>query len=112
MPAQRKRDEVRDWDTRVKRNLKSIRKKRQCQDSDDRPTEDGNMIGDPTIDHVVVSYDNKFVPLSYGHNRYGAFYTTVTQTAASTNTATAIAWASTALSKDETIDDPHSSRLV
>lgn len=101
-----------DWATRLNTYLNIIRNKLQFQDSDDSPSEDGIMLWDPAIDHVVVSYDNKFEPLAYGHNSYGAFYTTATQTAASTNTATAIAWASTALSEDVAIDATHSSRIV
>lgn len=101
-----------DWAARLNTYLNIIRNKLQFQDADDSASEDGIILWDPDIDHVVVSYDNKFEPLAWGHNSYGAFYTTATITAASINTATAITWPNTALSQDVAIDGTHTSRIV
>lgn len=101
-----------DWATRLNTYLNIIRNKLQFQDADDSASEDGIILWDPDIDHVVVSYDNKFEPLAWGHNSYGAFYSNVTITAASTSTATAITWPSTALSQDVAIDGTYASRIV
>jgi hypothetical protein len=101
-----------DWAIRLNTYLNIIRNKLQFKDADDSASEDGIILWDPEIDHVVVSYDNVFEPLAWGHNSYGAFYSTATITAASINTATAIAWPSTALSQDVAIDGTYTSRIV
>ena len=103
-----------DWATRLNTYLNIIRNKLQFQDADDSASEDGIILWDPDISYVVVSKNNVFEPLAYGENINAAFYTTVTQSAASINTAYAITWENSALSNDKlTIAaSPNTSRIV
>jgi len=101
-----------DWATRLNLYLNRVRTQLQHKLGDESAEEDGVLLYNPEIDHVVVSSNGVFEPLSYGHNDYAAFYTTATVTAASTNTATAIDWGSTAVSENISIDGTHASRVV
>ena len=104
----------RDWALRLNTYLNLIRSKLQFLTADDRASEDGIILWDSGIGHVVVSLDNVFEPLSYGENCNAAFYTTATFTAASTNTAYGITWENTALanSKITIAASPNTSRIV
>jgi hypothetical protein len=75
---------------------------------------DGIFLYYPEIDHMVVSTNEVFEPLSYGENWNAAFDTTATQDAASADTADAITWENTSLANDKiTIaDSPNTSRIV
>ena len=101
-----------DWAIRLNTYLNRVRTQLQHKFGDESAEQDGVFLYDPAIDHVVVSSNGVFEPLSYGHNCYAAFYTTVTHSAATTNTATAITWENTALSVDIDIDDTVTSRIV
>jgi len=100
-----------DWATRLNTYLNRVRTQLQHKFGDESAEEDGVLLYDPEIDHVVVSSNGVFEPLSYGHNCYAAFYTTATHSAASTNTATAITWENTAVSVDIEVDDTVTSRI-
>ena len=104
----------RDWALRLNTYLNLIRSKLQFLTATDRASEDGIILWDSNIEHVVVSLDNVFEPLSYGENINAAFYTTATHSAASTNTAYAITWENTSLanSKITIADSPNTSRIV
>jgi hypothetical protein len=102
-----------DWGTRLNQYLGRIRSQLQHKLGNESADTDGVLLYDPEIDHVVVSSNGVFEPLSYGHNCYAAFYTTATHSAAATNTAYAITWENTALSVDITIAaSPNTSRIV
>lgn len=104
----------RDWALRLNTYLNLIRSKLQFLTATDRASEDGIILWDSDIEHVVVSLDNVFEPLSYGENINAAFYTTATHSAASADTAYAITWENTALANDKiTIASaPNTSRIV
>lgn len=103
-----------DWATRLNTYLNRVRTQLQHKFGDESAEEDGVLLYDPEIDHIVVSSNGVFEPLSYGENVNAAFYTTVTHSAASTNTAYGITWESTSLanSKITIADSPNTSRIV
>ena len=101
-----------DWAIRLNTYLNRVRTLLQHKSGDESAETEGVLLYDPELDHVVVSSNGAFEPLSWGHNSYGSFYSTAIHSAGSINTATAIAWASTAFSEDVAIDATHSSRLV
>ena len=103
-----------DWANRLNIYLNRVRTQLQHVAGDESAQQDGILLYDPTIDHVVVSANNVFEPLSYGENCNAAFYTTATHSAASSDTAYAITWENTALANDKiTIaDSPNTSRIV
>lgn len=101
-----------DWAIRLNTYLNRVRTQLQHKFGDESAEQDGVFLYDPAIDHVVVSSNGVFEPLSYGFNNYAAFYTTDTLTAASTDTATLIDWDNTAVSVGISIDGTNASRLV
>ena len=101
-----------DWATRLNIYLNRIRTQLQHKSENESADIEGIILYDPTIDHVVVSSNGVFEPLSYGHNSYAAFYTDTTHSAASTSTAYAITWENTAIAVDIDIDDAVTSRIV
>lgn len=103
-----------DWANRLNIYLNRVRTQAQHKAGDESAQQDGILLYDPTIDHLVVSANNVFEPLSYGENVNAAFYTTATHSAASTNTAYAITWENTGLanSKITIAASPNTSRIV
>lgn len=101
-----------DWANRLNIYLNRVRTQLQHKVGGESADVEGIILYDPEEDHVVVSSNGVFEPLSYGHNCYAAFYTTDTLTAATADTATAIEWDNTALSVDITIDGTYASRIV
>jgi len=101
-----------DWAIRLNTYLNRVRTQLQHKFGDESAEQDGVFLYDPAIDHVVVSSNGVFEPLSYGFNNYAAFYTTDTLTAASTDTATPIDWDNTAMAVGISIDGTNASRLV
>jgi len=103
-----------DWATRLNTYLNRVRTQLQHKFGDESADTEGVILYDPTIDHVVVSSNGVFEPLSYGENINAAFYTTATHSAAIANTAYAITWENTAVANDKiTIaDSPNTSRIV
>ena len=103
-----------DWAIRLNTYLNRIRTLTQHRFGDESAETDGVFLYDQEIDHLVVSANGVFEPLAYGENCNAAFYTTATHSAASTNTAYAITWESTALanSKITIADSPNTSRIV
>jgi hypothetical protein len=101
-----------DWASRLNTYLNKIRNQLQHRSVRESAQTDGIILYDQSLDHVVVSRNGVFEPLSYGHNCYAAFYTDTTHSAASTNTAYAITWENTALAVDIDIDDSVTSRIV
>lgn len=111
-PPQPTGDRWTDWATRLNTYLNRIRTQLQHKSQNESADTDGILLYDPDIDHVVVSSNGVFEPLSYGQNCYAAFYTDTTHSAASTNTAYAITWENTAIAVDIDIDDAVTSRIV
>lgn len=102
-----------DWGTRLNQYLGRIRSQLQHKLGNESADTDGVLLYDPEIDHVVVSSNGVFEPLSYGHNDFAAFYTTATHSAALVDTAYAITWESTALSENIAVAaSPNTSRIV
>ena len=101
-----------DWATRLNTYLNRVRTQLQHKFGDESAEEDGVLLYDPENDHVVVSSNGVFEPLSYGFNDYASLYSNGSISAASTNTATAIEWESEAMSENIAIDDTHASRVV
>ena len=79
-----------EWATRLNSYLVKVKSQLQHKVSGESATEDGVILFDPSSDHVVVSLNNEFEPLSYGRNVIGQFITNTTQTASAANTPTKI----------------------
>ena len=110
-PPQPTGDRWTNWATRLNTYLNRIRTQLQHRFGDESAETDGVILYDPEIDHVVVSRNNVFEPLSYGHNDYALFYTTATHSAALVDTAYAITWEGTAYSENIAVDDTVTSRI-
>ena len=111
-PPQPTGDRWSDWALRLNTYLNRIRTQLQHKFSGESADTDGILLYDPTIDHAVLSKDNVFEPLAFGHNSYGAFYTTATHSATTINTPQAITWENTAYSADVAVDGTTTSRIV
>ena len=100
-----------DWASRLNTYLNKIRNQLQHRSIRESAQTDGIILYDQALDHVVVSRNNIFEPLAWGHNCLGQFYTTATHSAASANTAYAITWENTVYSEDIEVDDTATSRI-
>jgi hypothetical protein len=100
-----------DWATKLNTYLNRIRTQLQHKVSGENATSDGVLMYDPQLGHVVVSKDDVFEPLSYGHNCLAQIYTTATHSAASANTAYAVTWENTVYAEDVEVDDTVTSRI-
>ena len=110
-PPQPTGDRWADWGTRLNLYLNRVRTQLQHRFGGESAEQDGVILYDPEIDHIVVSSNGVFEPLSYGHNDYALFYTTATHSASAANTPTAITWDGTAYSENIAIDDTVTSRI-
>ena len=110
-PPQPTGDRWTNWATRLNTYLNRIRTQLQHRFGDESAETDGVILYDPEIDHVVVSRNNVFEPLSYGHNCLAQIYTTASHAAASANTAYAITWENTVYAEDVEVDDTVTSRI-
>lgn len=100
-----------DWATRLVTYLNRVRTQLQHKSTDETAHTDGIILYDPSLDHVVVSRNDIFEPLAWGHNCLAQIYTTATHTATSANTAYAITWENTEYSEDVAVDDTVTSRI-
>ena len=106
-----------DWGERLnaflQRNLYRLNQLRGGESA----AENGYIAWDRSIEHPVVSYNGKFIPLGYGANEpdqgygYGAFVDFNDQAATTINTATAITFGTTAHSNGISVGTP-TSRIV
>lgn len=110
-PPQPTGDKWSDWATRLNIYLNRVRTQLQHKSLNESAETDGVMLYDPSLDHVVVSRNQVWEPLSYGHNCLAQIYTTATHSAASANTAYAITWENTAYSEDIEVDGTTTSRI-
>jgi len=100
-----------DWAIRLNTYLNRVKTQLQHKAGNESADIDGVILYDPSLDHVVVSRNQIFEPLAWGHNCLGQFYTTATHSAASANTAYAITWENTAYFEDIEVDDTITSRI-
>lgn len=100
-----------DWATRLNTYLNRVRTQLQHKSQNESAQTDGVILYDPSLDHIVVSRNNVFEPLAYGHNCLAQIYTTATHSASAANTATAITWENTGLSEDISVDSVTTSRI-
>jgi hypothetical protein len=100
-----------DWATRLNIYLNRVRTQLQHRFGDESADTEGVILYDPEIDQVVVSRNNIFEPLAYGHNNFGSFYTTATHSADSINTAYALTWENTEHAFGIEVDDTVTSRI-
>ena len=110
-PPQPTGDRWVDWATRLVTYLNRVRTQLQHKFEDESASSDGVLLYDPTLDHVVVSRNDVWEPLAYGHNCLAQIYTTATHSAVAANTAYAITWENTAYSEDIEVDDTTTSRI-
>ena len=110
-PPQPTGDRWTDWATRLNIYLNRIRTQLQHKFGGESAEQDGVILYDPQLDHVVVSSNGVFEPLAYGHNDYGLFYTTATHSATAINTPQAITWDGTAFSENVAVDGTVTSRI-
>lgn len=100
-----------DWALRLNTYLNKIRTQLQHRSARESAQQDGIILYDQALDHVVVSRNNIFEPLAWGHNCLAQVYTTATHAATTANTATAITWENTAYFEDITVDATVTSRI-
>lgn len=80
--------------------------------SNDSAAENGVMMWDESIKHMVISTEGAFQPLQYGENSYGSFADFTGQTVAGADTATAITFNTSAYSHNVSIDGADASKIV
>jgi len=97
------------WGERLNAFLARTRGKLRFLTGDDRASDDGILMWDRSTEQVVVSHDGEWQGL--GRNDFGAFYTTATHSASSTNTAYAITWENEAYSNNVYVDDTNTNRI-
>ena len=110
-PPQPNGDRWVDWANKLNTYLNRVRTQLQHKFTGETAATDGVLLYDPALDHIVVSRDNVWEPLSYGHNCLAQVYTTATHSAVSANTAYAITWENTAYSEDVEVDGTTTSRI-
>lgn len=110
-PPQPTGDRWSDWAIRLNTYLNRIRTQLQHKKADESAFEDGVILYDPALDHAVISRNNVWEPLSWGHNCLAQIYTTAVHSATTANTATAITWENTAYSEDVSVDATVTSRI-
>lgn len=105
-----------DWAIRLVTYLNRIRTQLQHKVIGESAASDGVLLYDPSEDHAVVSRNNAFEPLSYGHNSHLLAYTTATHPPSSPppsiNTEYLITWENEEISNHISIDDTTTSRIV
>jgi hypothetical protein len=106
------------WGERINSFLIRTRDRLRHQVADEKATDDGILMWDRSIEHVVVSLDDQWVPLAYGANEpdqgygYGLFFNTIDHTHSVVETPDGITWDSTAYSKNISVDGTYTSRIV
>ncbi|WP_347852483.1 hypothetical protein [Planktomarina sp.] len=102
----------REWAERLNNYIARTRNKLDFKLTGDSASEDGIMLWDASIDHMVVSTDGAFQPIPYGENSYGYFVDFTNQTASGADTATAITYNTSASSHNVSIDGTDASKIV
>ena len=102
----------REWAERLNNFIARTKNKLDFRLTGDSASEDGIMLWDASIDHMVVSTNGAFQPIPYGENSYGFFADFNNQSATTINTATAITWDTTAYSHNTSVDGTDASKIV
>jgi hypothetical protein len=102
----------REWAERLNNFIARTKNKLEFRLTGDSASEDGIMLWDASIDHMVVSTNGAFQPIPYGENSYGYFADFNNQSATTINTATAITWDTTAYSHNISVDGTDASKIV
>lgn len=98
------------WAERINSYLRRNMGKLGFKRGGESPSEDGVVLYDRGIEHMVVSKDSKFQPVAYGHNSYLAAWTNATLTASAVDTETLISWTNE-VGEHINIDDTTASRI-
>lgn len=102
----------REWAERLNNFIARTKNKLDFKLTGDSASEDGIMLWDASINHMVVSTSGAFQPIPYGENSYGYFVDFTNQTASGANTATAITYNTSASSHNVSIDGTDASKIV
>ena len=102
----------REWAERLNQFIRRTANKLDYKTSGESASEDGVMLWNEEIGHMVLSTNGQYLPIPYGENSYGFFADFNNQTAATINTATAITWDTTAYSHNVSIDGTDTSKIV
>ena len=102
----------REWAERLNNFIARTKNKLDFRLTGDSASEDGIILWDASIDHMVVSTNGAFQPIPYGENSYGFFADFNNQSATTINTATAITWDTTAYSHNTSVDGTDASKIV
>lgn len=102
----------REWAERLNNFIARTKNKLDFKLTGDSASEDGIMLWDASIDHMVVSTNGAFQPIPYGENSYGYFVDFTNQTASTINTATALTFNTSASSHNVSIDGTDASKIV
>jgi hypothetical protein len=102
----------REWAERLNNFIARTKNKLDFKLIGDSASEDGIMLWDASINHMVVSTSGAFQPIPYGENSYGYFVDFTNQTASTINTATALTFNTSASSHNVSIDGTDASKIV
>lgn len=102
----------REWAERLNQFIRRTANKLDYKTSGESASEDGVMLWNEEIGHMVVSSNGEYLPIPYGENSYGFFADFNNQAATTINTATAITWDTTAYSHNVSIDGTDTSKIV
>ena len=102
----------REWAERLNQFIRRTANKLDYKTSGESASEDGVMLWNEEIGHMVVSSNGEYLPIPYGENSYGFFADFNNQAATTINTATAITWGTTAYSHNVSIDGTDTSKIV
>jgi hypothetical protein len=102
----------REWAERLNNFIARTKNKLDFKLTGDSASEDGIMLWDASISHMVVSTDGAFQPISYGHNSHAHFFDTTTQAISLADTAIAVTWNTTDIARNISIDGTDTSKIV
>lgn len=99
------------WGERLNSFLSTTRDKLRSLTSGESAADDGILMWDRETQHVMVSVDSEYQPLSYGYNAFANLYDTTDQIIVAINTEQAITWNTNGGSSYISIGTP-TSRIV
>jgi len=102
----------REWAERLNQFIRRTANKLDYKTSGESASEDGVMLWNEEIGHMVISSGGEYLPIPYGENSYGFFADFNNQSATTINTAKAITWGSTAYSHNVNVDGVDTSKIL
>ena len=102
----------REWAERLNQFIRRTANKLDYKTSGESASEDGVMLWNEEIGHMVISSGGEYLPIPYGENSYGFFADFNNQSATTINTATTITWGTTAYSHNVNIDGVDTSKIL